>query len=214
MKRTLATLLATGFFALLAPSLVAAQERAGQLDALIGSSAAAGEAQLTYWGYENVGASRTGDSSFTYWRQPRTARCLVVRTTNGLYASLVFAPDTECQEHQVVPPPPPVPDTEENFATVCGVEAEGKTFRYRCRARYEGCKGEGYCRTIVTYPDNELRIVWGEGERIEVTARGTSPVKTTFSVVDGQTRFVLSGRTYLFYRVFERAQREVANFKD
>ena len=41
--------LAAGFFALIVPALVAAQERAGQLDDLIGSSAASGEAQLVYW---------------------------------------------------------------------------------------------------------------------------------------------------------------------
>lgn len=210
MNRTLALVLAAGLGALLGAARLPAQEAVAPLRDLVGGSAAAGEAQIMNRGFQLVGGSKAGDSSFTYWLQPRSGRCVVARTTNGVYASIVFAPDGDCQAHPVPAPLPAVPDTEDNFATVCGVETGGKEYRYRCRLRTEGCKGEGYCRAIVTYPDNELLINWNKGDEIEVTAKGTNPVRTSSSFRDGQTRFELSGKIYFVYRNPERARLELA----
>ena len=63
-------------------------------------------------------------------------------------------------------------------------------------------------------PDNELQISWGKNDQVEVQAAGMNAQKTTSSFRDGQTRFDFGGNTYFVYRSPDRAQRELANFRD
>jgi hypothetical protein len=198
--------------AVLATSALSAQEPVAPLRDLVGAKGAGAENEMLNRGYKLAGGSKAGDSSFTYWREPMSNRCVAARTTDGRYASITYTKDADCQGGGATQLP--AAGGSGALQTVCGVETGGKVYRYRCQLRTEGCEGQGYCRSTLTMPDNELKITWGKNDQIEVQSTGTNPQKSTSSFRDGQTRFDYGGNTYFVYRSPDRAQRELANFHD
>jgi len=213
MKQPTRFALALSACALLGTSGLAAQEPVAPLRDLVGAKGAGGETEMQNRGYKLAGGSKAGDSSFTYWREPMSNRCVAVRTTDGRYASITYTKDADCQGGGATQLPA-AGGSGDALQTVCGVETGGKTYRYRCQLRTEGCEGQGHCRSTLTMPDNELQISWGKNDQVEVQAAGMNPQKTTSSFRDGQTRFDFGGNTYFVYRSPDRAQRELANFRD
>ena len=51
---------------------------------------------LTSKGYSYRGGTKLADSTFTYWKQPRTNHCVAVRTTNGRYRSITYTKKGDC----------------------------------------------------------------------------------------------------------------------
>lgn len=213
MKRTIAIPLALAVLALLDVASLAALEQVGALKDLVGVRGRDGEAQLEQRGFQSAGGSQAGDSSFTYWREPRTNRCVAVRTTDGHYASITYTQEADCQGGGAATQLPASAGGG-TLQTVCGVETGGKTYRYRCNLRDEGCQGGGSCRTTVTMPDNEYTISWHKNDEIEVAFSGMNPMRSKSSFRDGQTRFDLEGKTYFLYRSPDRAKKELANFHE
>lgn len=192
-----------------------AQQPVASLHDLVGERAASGETQMKNRGYQFQRASQRDGSSYTYWLDPRANKCVSVRTQDGKYRMIVFAPIEECRNEQPtqLPSNPPAVSNDDNFDTVCGVESGGQSHRYRCHVRNEGCRGEGYCRTILTYPDIAFTITWHKNDQIDVAATGMNAQRTTTSFSEGLTRFSLGGNNYFFYRTPDRARRELANFR-
>lgn len=205
--------LALGSILALASAALHAQEPVRGLRHLIGLRAADAEVRIAASGYELVRGDKAADSSFTWFLEPRTHRCVAVRTTNGHYASIVYAPDADCatEPKPLEPGPTSMEPGEEEFDTVCGVEAGDQVKRYRCHLRNRGCSpGPGKrCTTTVTMPGNEYRIDWMK-EGIEVTFQGESPRRSTVSTDAGQTRFRLDDEVYFVYRLKREADRELA----
>lgn len=212
MNRPMATMLAFAATTLLGTTILPAQEQVAPLRDLIGAKGRDAEPQMQNRGYKPAGGSKAGDSSFTYWREPMSNRCVAVRTTEGRYASIVYTSDGDCQGGGAATQlPASTGNSEDNFATVCGVINGGKEFRYRCTLRNEGCKGGGSCRMTVTMPDNEYTVTWHKGDEIDVAFAGMNPGRSTASFQNGQTRFDFGGNTYFVYRSPDRAQKELAN---
>lgn len=212
--RTWMATLVFGTSLTLAAGALLAQEPVRTLRDLIGLRASSAEARLQARGYEFVHAEKVGDSAFSWFLEPRTRRCVATRTTNGHTASVVYAPDADCE---VAPPElPPGPTSlepgEEEFDTVCGVEVGGETHRYRCHLRNRGCSpGPGKrCTTTITMPDNEYRIAWMRDGKIEVTFQGMAARPSRVSTASGQTRFELDDTIYFVYRLKREADRELA----
>jgi len=205
--------LALGSILALASAALQAQEPVRALRHLIGLRASDGELRIAANGYELVRGDKAADSSFTYYLEPRTSRCVAVRTTNGRYASIVYAPDTDCaaEPKALEPGPTSLEPGEEEFDTVCGVEVGGQSYRYRCHLRNRGCSpGPGKrCTTTITMPDNEYRIAWMK-DGIEVTFQGMTPRRSTVSTEAGQTRFQIDDQVYFVYRLKREADRELA----
>lgn len=199
--------------AVVGTSMLTAQEPVAPLRDLVGAKGAGGETEMQNRGYKPAGVSQAGNSSFTYWREPMSNRCVAVRTTDGRYASITYTRDADCQGGGSGSTAASGGGGDA-LATVCGVETGGKTYRYRCQLRTEGCEGQGFCRSTLTMPDNELQITWGKNDQIEVLASGMNPQKAVSSFRDGQTRFDFGGNTYFVYRSPDRAKRELANFHD
>ncbi len=213
MKRTIAMLLAVAA-ALIGAAPLLAQGEVPALRDVVGARGRDGEGQLQSRGYQLAGGGKAGDSSFTYWKEPRSNRCVAVRTTDGRYASITYTADADCQGGGTATQAPATAPGGDAFQTVCGVETGGKTYRYRCSLRKEGCQGGGSCRTTVTLPDNEFTVTWHKNDEIEVLFPGMNPGRTTSTFRDGQTRFDFSGNTYFFYRSPDRSQRELASFHE
>lgn len=197
-------------FLLLAPAFLGAQQPVDELRSLIGAPGSTGDTALRNRGYEHVGTEKTDQDSYAYWREQNRGRCIVVRTTNGRFASIVRAKKSDCDRVEKASAEASGEPDDGSFATVCGVEVDAKSHRYRCRLRNEGCEGQGFCRSILTYPDLELRISWLPDDRVEVRMKGVAPVQTKASFSDGQTRFEMDGKTYFVYRTPERAEKELA----
>jgi len=212
MTRSIRCSLVLAAAALLGAVGLSAQEPVAPLRDLVGAKGAGGETEMQNRGYKLVGGAKSGDSSYTFWREPMSNRCVAVQTTNGRYAGIIYTKEADCQGGTATTLP--ASGGGNALQTVCGVETGGKTYRYRCQLRTEGCEGQGYCRSTLTMPDNELKITWGKNDQIEVQSTGTNPQKTTSSFRDGQTRFDYGGNTYFVYRSPDRAQRELANFHD
>ncbi|MEM9558010.1 MAG: hypothetical protein AAGC60_27380 [Acidobacteriota bacterium] len=212
--RLLVALWVATLAALLATAVLAAPPARTLLD-VKGLRASVGEKELERLGYRHVGGSQSAGASTTLWREARTDRCVAVRTVNGVYETVTYAPITDCQraEQQAQTAPPPAQD-DGSFATVCGVVTGGQTYAYECRLRTEGCQGEGYCRSFLTFPDQTMRLDWQRNNGVEVRIEGLAPQRTTTTFADGQTRFVLDGKAYFVYRTEDRARREVAKLRN
>lgn len=68
-----------------------------ELQSLVGVRGASAESELTRKGYTYRGGDKIGDSSFTYWEQPRTDNCVTVRTTDGRYQSITYGEPRNCR---------------------------------------------------------------------------------------------------------------------
>ena len=197
--------------AVAAATAATAQDPVRRLGDLVGQRASSAEKSMEGRGYRLVRGEKSGDSSSTYWIEAGSMKCVTARTTNGVYASIVYAPKMDCEGGGASTRPAPTPSTEDSFDTVCGVVTGGKTYRYRCHLRNEGCHGEGYCKTVVEMPDNGYTITWHKNDEIEVVFQGMNAMRSKSSFADGQTKFDLDGKTYFVYRSPDRAKRELAH---
>ncbi len=82
------------------PAIVYAQ--AGQtvpaLSDLVGAKAGQAENTVTQRGYVWVRTAKSDDSSYGYWTESGTGKCVAIRTTEGRYQSINYAPDTDCAQ--------------------------------------------------------------------------------------------------------------------
>lgn len=77
-----------------------AQVRVGEsvsnLEDLVGARAGQAENTLLERGYVQVKATQQADSAYSNWRERRTGNCVAIRTTDGRYAAIVYAPKADC----------------------------------------------------------------------------------------------------------------------
>ncbi len=196
--------------ALVAASGAFAQQKVPNLQDLIGARGGDGEYQMQQRGYTYVRTEKTGDSSFTYWRESRSDRCVAVRTTEGRYASIVYAPDSDCGGGQAGASSP---YREDKFGTVCGAIVDGQTYRYRCTATdfYSGAKK---VKTLVEYPDQKIELIWKGGNNVELRFEGMVPKQARFATAEGETNWVFEGKTYFYISNKDAARMELEHFQD
>lgn len=76
---------------------VFAQNMPGDVSDLIGSKAAGGETQLENRGYTDAGSGTKDDtSSYTYWWNTKSKKCITVRTEDGRYKSIIGTVPQDC----------------------------------------------------------------------------------------------------------------------
>jgi hypothetical protein len=68
------------------------------LQDLVGARGSSGESELRNRGYTWVRAEQSGGDSYAYWRENKSGQCVVVRTSDGRYASIAYGMDTSCQQ--------------------------------------------------------------------------------------------------------------------
>ncbi|MFB2836103.1 hypothetical protein [Floridanema evergladense] len=66
------------------------------LEDLVGARAGQAENTVRDRGYVWVKATQQADSAYSNWRERRTGNCVAIRTTNGRYAAIVYAPKADC----------------------------------------------------------------------------------------------------------------------
>ncbi|MEL4895782.1 hypothetical protein [Crocosphaera sp. Alani8] len=76
---------------------VNAQDPAPSLQDLVGVRGSSGEMELQRRGYQFIRTEKSSNDAYSYWREESTGKCLVVRTSDGRYQSLVYAPEFDCK---------------------------------------------------------------------------------------------------------------------
>ena len=195
---------------LLAPAAYAQDPSPGLQD-LVGARGSSGEQALERRGYRFVKGEKSGNDSYTNWRHVRTGQCIIVRTADGRYQSIVTAPAFDCRGGAADSAPTPGPGGG-RFATVCGVTVEGRPYRYRCMV--EGAAPGGRGRTVLRYPDQTITLNWRGGRRVSVTFEGMKPQPLTYNTAEGATQFMFEGKTYFYISNRDAARMEVQNFRE
>jgi len=76
---------------------VAVGQSVPALSDLVGAKAGQAEGDLQRRGYTYVKATQQADSAYSNWRENSTGNCVAIRTTDGRYAAIVYAPKSDCQ---------------------------------------------------------------------------------------------------------------------
>lgn len=198
--------LAIGSLACTITAQVNAQTPVPNLQDLVDARGSSGEAELQNRGYEFIRTEKSEDSAYSYWLESETGKCVTVRTENGRYQSLVYAPSFDCQTASS-----PEMRTE-TFETVCGVIVDGQNYRYLCEAsdQYEG---QNKVKTTLRYPDIEFQLVWKSGNQVRIDTTGASSIEATYSTSEGETDIFTSEKTYFYISDKDLAIMEVQNFQ-
>lgn len=199
---------------LVSTSAAYAQDPAPDLQDLVGARGSSGEQMLQKRGYTFVKGEKSGSDSYTYWRQGHKGQCVIVRTAEGRYQSLVKAPDPDCQVNNAVDgvPAPGFSEHGSRFDTVCGVTVGSKTYRYKCLV--EGAAPGGSGKTVVHYPDQKITLQWQSAKRGKVIFEGMKPQPVTFTTSEGSTQFIYEGKPYFYVSDPGAAEWEIKHFKD
>ena len=189
-----------------------AQDPAPGLQDLVGTRGSSGEQALQERGYKFIKGEKSGSDSYTNWRNARTGQCVIVRTAEGRYQSLVSAPAFDCQGGAAESAPAPGGGSGGRFATVCGATVEGKLYRYKCTV--EGAAPGGPGKTVVRYPDQNITLNWRGPRRASVIFEGMKPHSVRPSTSEGTTQFVFEDKTYFYVSNRDAARMEVQNFRE
>ena len=193
---------------------VSAQDPATGLQDLIGAKGRDGEYQLEQRGYNLIRTEKSGDSAYSYWQEQENGQCITVRTTDGRYASIVYAPAFDCQGGgQTASEGEGNYDRKDEFETVCGVIVDGQTHSYKCKA-VDFYRGSEKIRTALHYPDQTIRLMWKSGNRVMLHFEGMNPQEATYSTSEGETDFFFENKTYFYSSDKGKASWEVKNFRN
>lgn len=185
------------------------------LQDLVGARGSSGEQALQERGYVFVKGEKSGNDSYTYYRQERSGQCIVVRTAEGRYQSLAKAMDLSCQQGESAAEAPQKEagaHEKQHFATVCGVIVDGKTYRYKCKVNGAAPGSRG--KTVLHYPDQNITLHWRQGNRLGVEFEGMKVIPTTVNTAEGETQFLFEGKTYFYISDPGMAAMEVKHFRD
>ena len=192
-----------------------AQDPAPDFQDLVGARGSSGEMALQERGYTFVKGEKSGSDSYTRYRQERSGQCIIVRTAEGRYQSLVTAPDFDCQNDASATEEPkkePGAHEKQHFATVCGAIVDGKPYRYKCKVNGAAPGGPG--KTVLHYPDQKITLHWRHGNRIGLEFEGMKVMPATFNTVEGETQFMFEGKTYFYVSDPGMAAMEVKHFRE
>lgn len=185
---------------------------ASGLQDLVGARASSGESELRNRGYTWVRAEQSGGDSYAYWRENKSGQCVVVRTSNGRYASIAPGMATSCQQG-TASGGGSTADRQDPFDTVCGVMVDGKDHSYRCGAT-DYYSGGRKVRTELRYPDQTIQLTWQSGNRVGLQFEGMASKEARYSTSEGETNWVFEGKTYYYFSDKGRAQSEFQNFRN
>ncbi|MGH7891070.1 MAG: hypothetical protein ACREN0_02220, partial [Thermodesulfobacteriota bacterium] len=144
---------------------VYAQEAVAGLSDLVGAKAGQAENTVKERGYTWVKTDKQGGSSYSYWRESGSNKCVSIRTEDGRYQSIVYAMDFDCQNSSTT-------KSDEDSAVRAGQGKFDATGKIPC-AQSKGqpmsqCPygvardGGGTATVAVTLPDGRKRFIFFE----------------------------------------------------
>ena len=187
-----------------------AQETVPHLQDLVGARGGDGERIMGERGYTWVRTDKSGGNAYSYWRDTREGRCVSVRTTEGRYASIVYTPESDCQ--QVLGNSAETAERKDEFATVCGVAFGGKINSYRCKV-VDFYDGDKKIKTEVRFPDQVMRLKWQGAKKVAVHIEGLETQHVEYRAAEGDINYFMDDKTYFYTADKEKAKRDVADLK-
>jgi hypothetical protein len=181
------------------------------LQDLVGARGGDAEGALQRRGYTWTRTEKSADASFAYWHEKENGQCIVVKTADGRYESIVYATERDCQGGSGSGAAGE--ERREEFKSVCGVIVNRENYRYRCTV-VDFYTGDHRTRTILHYPDQKIELTWHPGGRVGLQFEGMVPNDARYSTSEGETNFVFEGKTYFYYSNKEVARREHDNFRN
>ena len=187
-----------------------AQHPAPFLQDLIGANGRDGEAQMQQRGYTHVRTEKDDFSSYSFWKDNRSGHCVEVRTTNGLYASIEYAPDADCGAENGGEPAGV--EKEDRFDTLCGWTGtgDGKMHRFRCEL-IEQTLTDGKKVTILKFPDQEMKLHF-DNQKVGVEREGMETVQAKYNTANDSHEIWVDGMTYFYAYTREEAERRLKKF--
>lgn len=184
------------------------------LQDLVGARGGSAEDALEGRGYTWVRTEKSGDASFAYWRENENGQCIVVKTVDGRYESIVYGTEAGCRAGGGSGAAGHAGDERrEEFKSVCGAIVKGENSSYRCTV-VDFFSGDLKSRTILQYPDQKIELTWRPGNRVGLQFEGMVPQDARYSTSEGKTNFSYEGTTYFYYSNKELARREYDNFRN
>jgi len=151
-------------FALVATTLPA-QEPATGLQDLIGAKGRDGEYQLQQRGYQFIRTEKSGGNAYSYWQETENGQCITVRTSNGRYASIVYAPAFDCRGGAGAPTTKPAQGSVRGLEDLVGVRAS---------YAYDEMERRGYTQAGSQNDMDNLYSFWRENRTGRCVAARTS----------------------------------------
>ena len=74
-----------------------AQTAVPSLSDLVGARASGAEYQMQQRGYTHIRTDKSGNDSYSFWQEQENGQCVVVRTYQGRYQSITYAPPVDCK---------------------------------------------------------------------------------------------------------------------
>jgi hypothetical protein len=182
---------------------------------LVGARASSGESEMNRRGYAWQKTEMTGADAYGYWRETENGQCVVVRTSNGRYASIAYAMDSSCSKAggSAGGGGGSAAQRQDPFDTICGVMVNGKDNSYRCGVT-DFYSGGQKVRTELRFPDQTIQLTWRPGNQVGLQFEGMKPMQARYSTSEGETNWVFEGKTYYYFSDKGRAQSEWKNFRD
>lgn len=205
-RRHRSVLLSIAVLALAVSGVLVAQDAVPSLQDLVGARGAAID-EIGKRGYTFIRTEKSDDSAYSYWRENENGQCVIARVSDGRVASIVSAPSSDCGTAAGGS------TVNEEFGTVCGVILKDGPKRYRCRVT-ERTNPEGMRITQLDFPDISMKLHWHDGNRVGVEIEGSKTVQTKFATGEGETNFLMDGKTYFYISDRNMAESELRNFKD
>jgi hypothetical protein len=133
------------------------------LSDLVGAKAGQAENVVEQRGYTWIKTDKSGGSSYSYWTESGSDRCVTIRTTNGRYESIMYAMDYDCEQDK---------DTSTKSVSV-SASADGRCRLYNQKSDHVKYKGDCRIKQKMSSDENEYDIILGNGDSYQFVESGS-----------------------------------------
>ncbi len=183
---------------------------------LIGGDAIKAFDTMTSRGFKSVDTYTTSDDYIvTWWYNASTRQCVNTQSKNGRVTSAAEDCNPKCSEaaSQAGGGTSSAGASSNSFDTVCWVIVGGKDSPYRCRVTDQYAGGQK-TRTTLRFPDQTIELTWQTRDRVGLQFEGMVPKDSRYSSSEGETNWVLEGKTYYYFSDKDRARSELQRLRN
>ncbi len=163
----------------------------GPLSDLVGARAGQAEGQVTDRGYTWVKTDKEGNSSYSYWTEKGSGNCVAIRTSDGRYASIVYAAKLDCQADTASAQSAAAPAP----AASAGTQSHCKLYNNKSN----NYKYDGTCEVNYNSSGDVYDVTLGNGDRYNFAGKGGKyKVTTPEGPSDNKASKLASGGSTVF----------------
>jgi len=164
-----------------------AQDAVPGLSDLVGAKAGQAENTVQERGYTWIKTDKQGGSSYSYWTESGSNKCVVIRTEDGRYQSIVYSPAMDCET------------ITSNKAAMAPAAVEAQCKLYNNKSN--NYKYDGSCKIIqdTSGGSEVIDVTLGNGDLYHFVEQGGGyKVQTPEGVSDHQATMNKNGKKSVF----------------